>query len=146
MTYFRSLLSALMRFSMAIHVSEEELKSVTATERNCSKHISVVNDIYSWEKELIASKTLHQEGAVVCSAVQIVADEANLSIEASKRALWAFVREWELVHDELRTKREASPEGCSDAMKAYMKGLEYQMSGNKLWSQTTLRYIGVTEL
>lgn len=146
MTYFPSLLSALMRFSMAIHISEEELKSVTASERNCSKHISVINDIYSWEKELIASETLHQEGAVVCSAVQVVADEANLSTDASKRALWAFVREWELVHDELRAKREASPEGCSDAVKAYMKGLEYQMSGNKLWSQTTLRYNGVTEL
>lgn len=140
----KALLSALMRFCMALHVTEAELESVKAVERNCSKHISVVNDIWSWEKELIASKTGHVEGSALCSSVQVMADEANLSIEASKRVLWHMCREWELVHLELEKKRIEQGK-CTPDLQAYMKGLEYQMSGNELWSQSTLRYVGAAE-
>ncbi|CAI7630480.1 unnamed protein product [Penicillium glandicola] len=48
--------------------------------------------------------------------------------------------EWETVHDEIVAEKIASPDGCSEAAKAYMKGLEYQMSGNEQWSKTTRRY------
>ena len=135
-----SLLSALMRFSMAIDLSPKELSSMLALEQNCSKQISVVNDVYSWEKELKASQTGHKEGSALCSAVKVVASETSLSITASKRVLWSMIREWELVHDELVEQKLASEDGCSQAAIDYMKGLEYQMSGNEEWSRTTLRY------
>lgn len=136
-----SLLSALMRFSMGLHLTNEELASCVPLERNCAKHISIVNDIYSWEKELNASKTGHSEGAALCTAVQVLSEESKISIDASKRVLWAMIREWEFQHEELAAERMASPEGCSQAVKDYIKGLEYQMSGNELWSKTTLRYL-----
>jgi aristolochene synthase len=141
--FCRSLLSALMRFSMGLHLTEEELVSVIPLERNCAKQISIVNDIYSWEKELIASRTGHPEGSFLCTAVQVVADESKVDIEGSKRVLWSYAREWELQHEELAAERIASPQGCSQAVKDYIKGLEYQMSGNELWSKTTLRYISL---
>ena len=108
-------------------------------EQNCSKQISVVNDIYSWEKELKASQAAHHhEGAVLCSAVKVLAKETSLSIQASKRVLWSMTREWELVHDEMVAAQLAR--NVRSEVEQYMKGLEYQMSGNELWSTTTLRY------
>lgn len=125
---------------MGIHLTKDELESMTPLERNCSKHISVVNDVYSWEKELLASKTGHQEGAALCSAVKVVAEETNLKFDAAKRVLWSMIREWELTHDELAAEQIASLNGVSQSVRDYIKGLEFQMSGNELWSKTTLRY------
>ncbi|RDW70664.1 putative aristolochene synthase protein [Aspergillus mulundensis] len=65
------------------------------------RQVAIVNDICSWEKELRSSRALHQEGAVLCSAVKVLADTTQLGIDASKRVLWAMVREWEGVHEEM---------------------------------------------
>ncbi|KAK3946261.1 putative aristolochene synthase protein [Diplogelasinospora grovesii] len=137
----KALLSALMRFSMAIHLTAEELAWLKPLEQNCSKQISIVNDIYSYEKEVLASRTGHAEGAFLCSAVKVVAEETSLGVPATKRVLWAMVREWEHVHDAMCARlRRAAPGGCRNDVLAYMKGLEYQMSGNEMWSKTTPRY------
>ncbi|KAI1818683.1 Aristolochene synthase [Poronia punctata] len=142
----KALLSALMRFSMDLHLSEEETLLVRPVDENCSKHISIINDIFSWDKELAQSYTGHEEGSVLCSSVQVLAEEANLTIEASKRVLFAMAREWELTHLKLAKEIERDERLSSDrkdGVMSYIKGLEYQMSGNELWSSSTLRYIGV---
>ncbi|KAJ9484660.1 Aristolochene synthase [Penicillium thymicola] len=136
----KALLSALMRFSMGLRLSADELQGMQSLESNCAKQISVVNDIYSYDKEEEASRTGHKEGASPCTAVKVLAEEAKLGIPATKRVLWSMTREWEIVHDEIVAEKIASPDGCSEAAKAYMKGLEYQMSGNEQWSKTTRRY------
>ena len=112
-------------------------------ERNCSKHISVLNDIYSYDKEVIAAKTGHEEGGVLCSSVQILAREADIDVVAAKRVLWSMCREWERCHQKLVAKIEEEEQQVSPAFWAYLKGLEYQMSGNEKWSESTLRYNGV---
>lgn len=134
------LLSALMRFSMGLRLSADELQEMKALEANCAKQLSVVNDIYSYDKEEEASRTGHKEGAFLCSAVKVLAEESKLGIPATKRVLWSMTREWETVHDEIVAEKIASPDSCSEAAKAYMKGLEYQISGNEQWSKTTRRY------
>lgn len=128
---------------MALSLDPEELAAMKTLEQNCSKQISVVNDVYSWEKEVYASRTGHREGSALCSAVKVLADGTSLNIHAAKRVLWSLIREWEQTHDELAAERVSSPDGCSQAVKDYIKGLEYQMSGNELWSKTTLRYSNV---
>ncbi|TGJ88397.1 hypothetical protein E0Z10_g326 [Xylaria hypoxylon] len=137
----KALLSSLMRFSMNLRLTPSELTLMKPLEQNCSKQLSVVNDIYSWEKEVRAAETGHKEGSFLCSAVKVFSTSTSLNIEASRRVLWHMTREWEKVHDRLVKKVES--EGCRDAVKDYMKGLEYQMSGNELWSKTTLRYSSV---
>lgn len=127
-----------MRFAMQLNLTPEELAIVKPLEQNCSKQISVVNDIYSWEKEVRAAEIGHKEGSFLCSAVKVFSESTSLSIEASRRVLWHMTREWEKVHDRLVVEVES--QGCRDEVKDYMKGLEYQMSGNELWSKTTLRY------
>lgn len=134
-----------MRFAMGLKMSKEELAIARPVEKNCSKHISVLNDIYSYEKEVIAAKTGHEEGGALCSSVQILATEADIDPAAAKRCLWQMCREWERCHQLLVAKVEKDTnQQASAALRAYMKGLEYQMSGNEMWSQSTLRYIGVS--
>ncbi|OBR10835.1 aristolochene synthase [Colletotrichum higginsianum IMI 349063] len=138
----KALLSALMRFAMDLHLSDEELAEMKEVEQNCAKHISIVNDIYSWEKELKQSQVALEEGSILCSGVKVLADSTGLSIEAAKTCLWSLVREWELKHEILSSEPFVSSQ-CSKAQKLYLQGLEYQMSGNELWSRTTPRYLVV---
>ncbi|KAK4692280.1 aristolochene synthase, partial [Lecanoromycetidae sp. Uapishka_2] len=136
----KALLSALMRFVMKLELTETQLEDVKEVDLNCSKHISVVNDIYSWEKEVKQSEQSTEEGSVLCSSVKVVADECKVRVSAAKRILWSMCREWELVHLKLVNKKlkDASPEVVT-----YCKGLEYQMSGNEMWSKSTKRYVGL---
>lgn len=128
-----------MRFSMALRIGPAELEVARPADMTCSKHLSVVNDIWSYEKELIASQTAHKEGGVLCSCVTILSRETELPILSSKRVLYGMVREWELRHRDVSAQVLAR---CNTpAMRAYLEGLEYQMSGNELWSMTTLRYL-----
>jgi len=129
-----------MRFAMDIHFTPAEHESMSALEHNCSKHISVVNDVYSWGKELKAAQTGHSEGSALCSAVKVVAEKANIRFDQSQRVLWSMVREWEVTHDELAAQRLEAPDGTDPRVRDYIQGLQYQMSGNELWSKTTLRY------
>ncbi|EAW12421.1 terpene synthase metal binding domain protein [Aspergillus clavatus NRRL 1] len=135
----KALLSALMRFTMDLELTPEEQAAMVPLDRNCSKQISVVNDMWSWEKEVRASQSGHKEGSALCSGVKVLAEATNLDIAATKRLLQAMVEEWNQVHDRLTAEQLAM--GCRPAVKLYMKGLEYQMSGNELWSRTTLRYV-----
>ncbi|KAM7185509.1 Isoprenoid synthase domain containing protein [Naviculisporaceae sp. PSN 640] len=140
----KALLCALMRFVMGLHVTPEELTSAQPLEQNCAKHLSVMNDIWSWDKEYLQSLDGHPEGSAICSAVQILSDETSLPYEASKRVLWSLCREWELEHNVLVEKLLGSQQGQDVTMtnlELYIKGLEYQMAGNELWSGTTLRYL-----
>ena len=130
---------------MALDVSPEEIASVQPVEKNCAKHLAVLNDILSWDKEYLAYQTGHPEGSAICSAVQVLSDETSLPFSASKRVLWHMCREWEIQHSYLVEKRETDTAFPPSAnLTAYMKGLEYQISGNELWSKTTLRYNSLT--
>lgn len=131
-----------MRFSYDLHLSTAELDSVRDIERNCGKHISLVNDIFSYEKEKLISEKETTEGAIMCNAVQILSDEVHISIEAAKNVLWLMVREAEFAHAELQARHYSLLPGLvpKDDLRRYIEGLVYQMSGNELWSRTTMRY------
>ncbi|KAF4332039.1 Aristolochene synthase [Fusarium beomiforme] len=128
---FIRLLSSLMRFAMDLRRTPAELALMEPLERNCSKQISVVNDIYSWSKELRQSEKSHEEGSFLCSAVKVFSVSTSVDIDATVRILRHMIREREHIYDEIVSKVEA--EGFSEAVKRYTKGLEYQMSGNELY-------------
>ena len=134
-----------MRFSMGLRLTPEEVAVVRPIDMNCSKHLSVINDIWSYEKEVLASQTLHQEGGVLCTAVAIFAAGTDLPPAAAKRVLYALCREWEKKHEELTAATLGNKDFSSDQIRAYIKGLEYQMSGNEIWSRTTLRYLAPSD-
>ena len=100
--------------------------------------ISIVNDICSYEKELLSAKTAHEEGGKLCNAVQILAEEVHISIDSSKQLLWSICREWEQTHEDLVSQQKS--QGCGEKIMRYLEGLEFHMSGNELWSKSTKRY------
>jgi aristolochene synthase len=128
-----------MRFSMALEVSPEDLDRMRPADRICSKHLSIVNDIWSFEKEALVAKHGHKEGAVLCNAVDILATEAEIPTDSAKNVLYHLCREWEQIYE--TQTRELLAQKDTPAIQAYLKGLEYQMSGNERWSTTTLRYL-----
>lgn len=136
-----SLLCSLMRFTMGLHLPPKDLAAVQPVEKNCAKHIAIVNDIYSWDKEFAQSQKSSEEGSVLCSAIKVMADNAGLGIGSAKRVLWSMVREWEAKHDFLCAMLYT--QDLSDTRSLYLQGLKYQMSGNELWSRTTPRYLVV---
>jgi aristolochene synthase len=135
-----SLLSALMRFSMDLPLEPTDSVLLRAIEQNHAKHITVVNDIYSWEKESRQAEKCAKEGSALCSAVKIMANNAGLDIESSKRVLWTMVREWEAKHEAL-CNALCDPVDLLSTQAMYVEGLKYQMSGNEAWSKITPRYL-----
>ncbi|KAJ4289873.1 hypothetical protein N0V90_011206 [Kalmusia sp. IMI 367209] len=138
----QALLAALMRFSYKLHLSPRELALMSDIERNCGRHISLVNDIYSYEKERRIAEKENSEGAILCNAVQILADQVGITIEAAKNVLWIMIRECEHTHVKLFSRMNSSLPGLElkGDLRRYVEGLEYQMSGNEHWSKTTHRY------
>jgi aristolochene synthase len=126
---------------MDIRLNPQDLDAIHIVEQNCAKHIAIVNDIYSWEKELTQSQRNTNEGSLLCSAVKIMADNAGLEVEGAKRVLWSMVREWEIKHEALCSALHLND--TFDVRSQYVQGLKYQMSGNETWSKTTPRYLAV---
>ena len=126
-----------MRFVLKLDMMPDELDAVADVESNCAKHLSVVNDICSWNKEVKKSHESDAEGSMLCSSVQLMAAEFHVGIDASKRVLWSLCREWELLHLALVKKKR---DGFSPDVIRYCEGLGYQMSGNEMWSRCTTRY------
>ncbi|KAF4485875.1 Aristolochene synthase [Colletotrichum fructicola Nara gc5] len=107
------LLLALQRFSQGIRLSKDELESTAAIEVPFSRHISVVNDVTSWDKECRAEREIDAQGAVVSNIVQVLSDECNLSPESAKPVLWAMCHGWAEMVDGLIAERVQ--QGCSDS-------------------------------
>ncbi|KAI0195403.1 Aristolochene synthase in complex with 12,13 Difluorofarnesyl diphosphate [Xylaria flabelliformis] len=139
----KALLGSLMIFSMNLEMSEQETAAAVPADRACSKHLSVINDAWSYEKEVHASKTLHKEGAILCTCVAILAHDSELSVPATKRVLYSMVREWELQFKDLVANILTKLD--TPVLRAYLQGLEFQMTGNEHWSRTTLRYLRPTD-
>ncbi|KAJ2996687.1 hypothetical protein NUW58_g718 [Xylaria curta] len=133
----QALLCALMRFCLNIRLTPEELALVHPADVNCGKHIAVINDIWSFEKEALAAKC-NQEGSVLCNSVAILSTEAGLSTASSKRVLQRMCLEWENKHCQLL--EELLNGGENTVLQNYFQGLGYQMSGNVAWSKLTRRY------
>ncbi|KAI0424123.1 Aristolochene synthase in complex with 12,13 Difluorofarnesyl diphosphate [Xylaria sp. FL1042] len=128
---------ALICFTQGVHLTEDKWALVDPVDKDSAQHISVINAIWSYDKEFKATG-LNQEGSTMLNAVDILADEASMPIESAKRVLYQLCREWEIVHETLIS--EILSKHDSPRLRAYFKETEYQMSGNEIWSRLTLRY------
>lgn len=129
-----------MRYAMDLKVTVEAMSTIPDVLESYSRLAMIVNDIYSFAKELRAWNTNRKEGAHILNMVMLQAKETGVSWEAAKRILWVLCREWELEHFAMIAKRESAAEGCDEYLKIYMKALEYILGGNEEWSSYTQRY------
>ncbi|KAI4203815.1 MAG: hypothetical protein LQ348_001381 [Seirophora lacunosa] len=132
--------SAVMAYALDLRLSPSEVASITDIEESYSKLAVVINEIKSYDKEVRSFNPNQAGGGTILNMVQTQADDTGCSVAGAKRILWVLCREWELEHLDLVARREASSDGCSETLKAYMKGLEYIMAGNEVWSGYTPRY------
>ncbi|KAI0182247.1 Aristolochene synthase from penicillium Roqueforti [Xylaria flabelliformis] len=136
----QTIISGLIKYCMELHLTAEEHELMIPLEKNSGKHLTIVNDIFSWEKEVKASKELHSEGAILCSSLKIVMDETGINVHGAKRLLWLLAREVELKQEDLQNEFLATYPSCSGDPRRYMRELEYLMAGNEQWSKETVRY------
>ncbi|KAI0599443.1 Aristolochene synthase in complex with 12,13-Difluorofarnesyl diphosphate [Biscogniauxia sp. FL1348] len=132
------LVCALMNFCMGLHITDEEWRLVRPVAFNFGRHLLSLNDVYSYEKEVRVQDEGKQEGGVLVSAVPIVAKLVQVDVESAKRIIWMMCREWEANHH--RLVAEILKKHPSPAIEAFCKGIEYQYSGNEVWSHETRRY------
>jgi len=124
---------------MAQHITPAELSLTQALEKNYSNCITSINDVCSYDKEVLASQKMHPEGASLCSAVQAIAAETSLPPHMAKGVLWSMVREWEKNPEQI-VGQLIMQGGYSTDFVAYLNGIKAQLSGTESWSRTALRY------
>ncbi|KAI0154589.1 terpenoid synthase [Xylariaceae sp. FL1272] len=139
----KGLLSGIMRFCARLYMTPEELELVKPVEENAMKHITFVNDVCSYDKEVLAARKGFDLGAM-CSSVPIMMDLFGLDEQRAKHLMWQTAREWEIRHFEL--VEDVLRKNSSPNMIRYLKGLEHQMAGNEVWSLLTPRYNRTTSM
>lgn len=142
MTATSSFVAASVRYSARLRMSNETLNSLERIHESYAKHAIIVNDIYSFDKELHSWNQNHKEGGKLVNMVNQMSIDAGISHSTAKRILWVLCREWEIDHQEMVAKVVTGKGGADPIVKKYLKGLEYALSGNEYWSETTERYHG----
>lgn len=140
MTATSSFVAASLRYSARLRVSNETLNSLEGIHESYTKHGIIVNDIYSFDKELRLWNQNHKEGVKLVNMVNQMSIDTGISHSTAKRILWVLCREWEIDHQELVAKVVTGKGGADPIVKKYLKGLEYVLSGNEYWSATSERY------
>ena len=133
------LLASLMRYTMSLHLKLMNLEAIRQIEMDVGRSISIINDILSFEKQVKTSTAAH-EGSTLRSAVSILCLECKVSYDAAKHVLWTLCREYEPMYKVLVESLAEKIGPCNTTLKLCIRGLEYQMSGNELWSRTAERY------
>ena len=120
---------------------KETLKSPRGIHESYGKLGIIVNDIYSFDKELHMWNQAHKEGAKLLNIVNLMSIDAGIPYSTATRILLVLGRECEINHQEMVAKVMACKGGGADpTVTTHLEGLEYAISGNEYWSQTTERY------
>ncbi|KAL5336610.1 isoprenoid synthase domain-containing protein [Aspergillus crustosus] len=143
------LFTAIIRFVNDITLTPSTLSKFAPLELATIRHVTLTNDIISWDKELKEATESNQEGAALFSAIPIVAKKQAIGFEEARAVLWNSVREYE---GEIALLEKDLIEGVADGqgeeaggdekrqVERYIRGLKYLASGNEEWSKTTSRY------
>ncbi|KAI9371236.1 isoprenoid synthase domain-containing protein [Aspergillus egyptiacus] len=106
------------------------------------RHVILVNDVISFDKEVKEAEAGNQEGSAICSAVPILARNLGIGFDGAKRVLWMACRELEGTFDGLadEVRRGVKNGEEKEAAEKYILALRDFASGNEAWSRTTSRY------
>ena len=105
-------------------------------DRNIAIHVCVVNDLFSWDKEVLDAAETNYD---IVNAISIVMNQDNVDAEEARVRLAAKVPELELRHDQL-LRQSANPNPLSVESQRYIEFLVCLASGNESWSRLTARY------
>ncbi|CAG7951742.1 unnamed protein product [Penicillium olsonii] len=137
----RTFFTALIRFGANLHLNDTELMKSKPFESIAFRHFSIINDIYSWERESRVSQTISTDGAKPFSSVYIVAKDTRQPFSICQRLLYDYCRGIELDFKQaVDGLREDGSNVLTPQLESYLRNLEFFMSGMEAWSQLTARY------
>ncbi|KAK0640820.1 isoprenoid synthase domain-containing protein [Cercophora newfieldiana] len=133
----------LLYFTEDLSLTPAEKSLLQPLERVANYHVSILNDIFSFEREWKAAETLGQ-GAVLVNGVRILADEVGVSVGVAKRLCFSLVRAWEEEFVEMSGAvlgAVADDEESRERLERAVKGIERRMTGAEAFSWRTSRYL-----
>jgi hypothetical protein len=101
---------------------------------NIAVHVCIVNDLFSWDKELLDAAAF---GSAIVNAVKIVMKDEIVDAKAAQLLLTAKVQQLEDRHFALVEKCGT---GLSEESRRYIEFLVSMAAGNESWSRLTARY------
>ncbi|KAK4444493.1 putative terpene cyclase [Podospora aff. communis PSN243] len=123
-----------------ISLTEKKKTLLAPLERVANYHVSILNDVFSFEREWKAAKELGQ-GAVLVNGVRILADEVGVSVGAAKVLCFSLVRAWEGEFEEMAEGVLGGLVGEErERVGRAVRGVERRMAGAEAFSWRTGRY------
>lgn len=127
----------LVTFGLGISIPEEEMDLCEKLTRPAWIHISLTNDLYSWEKEYQAF--LEHGKTTIFNAIWVLMREHSVTIEDAKDLCRQKIKE--SVAEYLHTVEESrNNKNLSLDLRKYIECMQYQMSGNVVWGMLAPRY------
>ncbi|KAK4171459.1 putative terpene cyclase [Triangularia setosa] len=129
-----------------LYWTDPSLSSITAQDRQLLRpmekvanyHVSILNDVFSFEREWKAAESNNEGGALV-NGVAVLAEEANISLMAARGLCVALVRAWEVEF--LKLAEEVVPVDAEARLRRAVEGIKRRMSGAEAFSWRTRRYL-----
>lgn len=117
-------------------VPQHEKDQVHENDPNIAAHVCIVNDLFSWDKELLHADEM--DGDIV-NVVSIVMREDNVDVATAQARLSEKVQQLKRRHylllQEAQSTKPLSPES-----QRYIRFLTTLASGNEPWSRLTAMY------
>ena len=125
----------LMLFGLGMTMSQDELTQVAPITRPCYAALALANDYFSFDVEYEVFKSSPAE--TMTNAVWLFMHWDGASVAEAKDLVRVNTQKYERQFEHLRKESEGS---LSPKLRKYLLGLEYQVSGNVIWSLDNPRY------
>ncbi|KAI1408891.1 terpenoid synthase [Hypoxylon sp. FL1857] len=118
-----------------IHLTPADMEPLRKLHRLYMTHFSLTNDLYSFNKEVVAEQ---ETGSAVINAVRVLEQLVDTPTRSAKVLLRAFLWDLELqIHDELTRLKGTD---LSPSQWRFARGMVEVCAGNIFYSATCLRY------
>ncbi|CAP62208.1 uncharacterized protein PODANS_5_11740 [Podospora anserina S mat+] len=117
-------------------ITADEKRMLRPLEKLANYHVSILNDVFSFEREWQAAEMNGEEGGALVNGVAVLAGEVGIGVEAARGLSVRLVRAWE--GEFVRLKGEMQVEG---RLRRAVEGIERRMSGAEAFSWRTGRYL-----
>jgi aristolochene synthase len=114
-----------------VSIPASEQDAVRDIEMNIAAHVCIVNDLFSWEKELLDAAAWSSD---LINAVSVVMREEDVNVTTAQFHLSSKVQNLESTHYELLERYRTF---LSVESKRYVEFLVTMASGNESWSRLT---------
>lgn len=123
-----------------LKLTREQREGLRPMERIANYHVSILNDVFSFEREWKAAQE-QEEGAALVNGVAVLAGEVGVGVGVARVLCLAIVRGWEKEFLEMVGGLDLINGEDGELMRRAVKGIERRMSGAEAFSWRTRRYL-----